>query len=234
MITTRNIVVAAFAGAKLGDIGFTFGAITCSDAVHMVRCGSQQCPQYVRQMRFLMSAGLVVSPPSLLLPNKTHWKYDVDSCAQSYDTQEVEIDEPTYHSDVMQGDDDSMSWCANYSSLFTRPLVPAVITLRSSGDPFYVAGQVTNCSYMLPRPPLAIFERGFGLLLPGVVVTTLAYFLLAGVCDLGLGKPRPGDAAPLLRGRTVGAAPGAYGTTTALELTAGRRATGAPDTPAAV
>ena len=235
MFTTRNIVISAFAGAKLGAISFTaralgvrceppfrrltlpilrqFPAFMCSDAVVMTRCsatGSRKCPQYMRQVHTLASAGLVVTPPPVTMPNKTHWKYAVDTCAQSFETQEVVVDELTYHTDAMQGGGMNMAWCGNWTQLFSVPQKAAIITLRSVDDPYFVAGQATNCTFMLPRPPVAVYKQAVAFLFPGVVVATLAYFLYAGICDLGLGgrpAPRVGNQAPLLRKAPPGEAP---------------------------
>jgi hypothetical protein len=184
----------------------------CSDAVVMTRCsatGSRKCPQYMRQVHTLASAGLVVTPPPVTMPNKTHWKYAVDTCAQSFDTQEVVVDELTYHTDAMQGGGMNMAWCGNWTQLFSVPQKAAVITLRSVDDPYFVAGQATNCTFMLPRPPVAVYKQAVAYLFPGVVVATLAYFLYAGICDLGLGRPAPrvGDQVPLLRKASIGEAP---------------------------
>ena len=234
MFTTRNIVISAFAGAKLGAISFTaralgvrceppfrrltlpilrqFPAFMCSDAVVMTRCsatGSRKCPQYMRQVHTLASAGLVVTPPPVTMPNKTHWKYAVDTCAQSFETQEVVVDELTYHTDAMQGGSYNMAWCGNWTQLFSVPQKAAVITLRSVDDPYYVAGQATNCTFMLPRPPVAVYKQAVAYLFPGVVAATVAFFMYAGICDLGLGKPAPraGDQAPLLRKAPPGEGP---------------------------
>jgi hypothetical protein len=217
-----------------------FPAFMCTDAVVMARCsstGSRKCPQYMRQIHTLSSAGLVVTPPSLEITNKTHWKYAVDSCAQSFDTQQVVVDELTYHTDVMQGDDYNMAWCGNWTQIFSVPQRAAVITLRSVDDPYYVAGQVTNCTFMLPRPPVAVYKQAVAFLFPGLVVTTIAYFLYAGICDLGLSGPVPraGDQAPLLRRAPAGdqakPEPVVQAVSTAVELTGKERRVAAPAPP---
>jgi hypothetical protein len=194
------------------------------------------CTQYLREMHFLKSAALLVTPPSVLLPNKTRWVYDVNPCGNSFTTVSTPVSEAQYHTDVMQGG--NAVWCYNWTAVFSPPKQPVFLSLRASGDPYTVAGLATNCSMVMPRTPHSYMDEGLGFLIPGVVLSTVAYFFLAGVCGdvsalLG-GGARGGDAsAPLLRGRAVGAGPEEgtpYGTGTAVELTAGRRP--APAAPA--
>jgi hypothetical protein len=74
----------------------------------------------------------------------------------------------------------------------------------------------------MPRTQRSLLEEGLGLLIPGVVISTVAYFFLAGVCDFGLGKESAAQraaAAPLMqRG-----APAPYGATAGVEMAGGRR-----------
>jgi hypothetical protein len=203
--------------------------------------GAKMCTQYLREIHFLKSAALMVVPPPITLPNKTRWKYEVNPCGNEFTTMTSPVDEPTWHMDVMQGGD--ALWCYNWTALFDPPSQPATLTLRSVADPYVAAGLATNCSFIMPRTPASYLDQGLGFLIPGVVVSTVAYFFLAGVCELsalGIGGPNkpPAGSAPLLRARAAAAAgdapPGgpAYGTATAVELTTGRRA--APAAPGAV
>ena len=60
------------------------------------------CTQYLREMRFLQSVALEVTPPSLLLPNKTRWRYSVNPCGNSWSVATTPVDEATWHADVLQ------------------------------------------------------------------------------------------------------------------------------------
>ena len=60
------------------------------------------CTQYLREMRFLQSVALEVTPPSLLLPNKTRWRYSVNPCGNSWTVATTPVDEATWHADVLQ------------------------------------------------------------------------------------------------------------------------------------
>ena len=180
------------------------------------------CTQYLREMRFLQSVALEVTPPSLLLPNKTRWRYSVNPCGNSWTVATTPVDEATWHEDVMQGGD--LIWCYNWTAVFMPPRTPATISLRSAADPYVAAGLATNCSFIMPRTQRSLLEHGLGLLIPGVVVSTVAYFFFAGVCDFGLGRDsaaqRAAAAAPLMQ-RGAPAPP--YGATAGVEMAGGRR-----------
>ena len=115
-----------------------------------------------------------------------------------------------------QGGD--LLWCYNWTSVFLPPRTPATISLRSAADPYVVAGLSTNCSFVMPKAQRSLLKHGLGLLIPGVVVSTVAYFFLAGVCDLGLGAAsaaQRASSAPLL---PRGGAPVPYGAAAGVEM----------------
>jgi len=188
----------------------------------------------VRQIHFLSSAALIVTAPSRVVANKTRWRYSMDPCGLSFTTQELAIDETTLAAD---GPGANPHWCSNWTGAgFTAPAQPAVLSLRSAADPYVVAGNVTQCTFALPRPRKAIVESGLGWLLPGLVSSVVGYFFFAGICDLGTAPVRA-EAAPLLR-KTAAAPPAAaqppaasYG---GMELTAGRKPPQAPPVAAAL
>jgi len=184
--------------------------------------GEAQCTQYLREMRFLQTAALLVTPPSLTLPNKTRWHYSVDPCGNAWSVVSTPVDEATWHEDTLQGGD--LLWCYNWTAVFAPPRTAATISVRSAADPFVVAGLYTGCSLEMPPTQRSLFEQGLGLLLPGLVVSTVAYFFLAGVCDFPFGGgAAQQQRAPLLQH----GAPQPYGAAAGVEMASSGVRTGA-------
>lgn len=198
-------------------------AVTAS-ARKLMSSSGKQCAMYYREMKFLTSVGMIVAPPGALLQygvNQTHWHYVPDECASQYSTVRHQISQEDFDNDVLVQDG---AWCFRWQYYFSPPANPPPLSVRSYNDPYVVAGQLTNCTFQFPPTSRHIANVGIGLIVPGMVMSVLAYFCLAGACspvhitaaDFGAGAQTP---------LTGGAARGArYGSTIAVELAAQRAA----------
>lgn len=142
-------------------------------------------------------------------PTPSPQSYVIDPCGQKYTEFKQQITEEEYVADTGL---DYAPWCHSWPNYFTGPN-GATVTVRSTQDPYAVAGSLTNCTFKFSSTPKHLTTLGIGLMIPGMVMSMLAYFCLAGACsmsDFGLGDFGGEATAPLTGGRK-GAAYGATG-----------------------
>ena len=175
---------------------------------------------------------MIVGPPASLancaavgncaeIVNSTHWHYLADPCGSSYTTQRQQISAEEYDYDTRIA---SGAWCRVWPDYFTPP-DSAIVTVRSVQDPYAVAGSLTNCSFSFPPTAKHVANWGIACIVPGMVISVLAYFCMAGACAMpALSADDFGTGAftPLTGGTKNGGA--RYGSTQAVELAAQRAA----------
>lgn len=185
---------------------------------------TQECTVYYRQMEFLSEITLTATPPESCgggyCDNNT-WTYALaQPCGETYTTVTVPITAAMYESDV----EDGFSWCQTWTTSIPPSQVPACTAyLRSSVDPYVVAGSMTNCSFTFDSSSEQYANMGFFFLIPGLAISLVAYFCLEGMCT-----PRsfgatgssfaPSGGQPLVANSKGGYDVPPYGATTATEL----------------
>lgn len=93
------------------------------------------------------------------------------------------VSESTYNDDVskLPWPGANPAWCLDWQSYFSAQPNASVMTLRSSGDPYIVEGQVTNCTWSTNAAGVRQTEDAEArvLLTPGVGIVCFSGIILA-------------------------------------------------------
>lgn len=120
------------------------------------------CTVYYRTINFLTELTITASEPQSCgggyCDNNT-WVYALaPTCAETYKTVNVPITAATYSADMADG----ASWCSTWWETVPSFEVPAsTMYLRSSTDPYILAGEMTNCSFAFDQASEEYANAGF-------------------------------------------------------------------------
>lgn len=121
-----------------------------------------ECTVYYRTMNFLTELVITATEPDTCgggyCDNNT-WTYALaPTCSETYRTVNVPISAAQYSADVADG----FSWCSSWWETVPSGEVPSsTMYLRSSADPYVLAGAMTNCSYAFDQASEEYANAGF-------------------------------------------------------------------------
>lgn len=165
------------------------------------------CTGYFREMKFLNSVTLLTSLSGV----NSSFTFSTGSCSLEYTTVTMSVPETIYAADMSTPDGNKqMMWCQSWPVHFPPPTGQPSFYIRSSTDPYVVAGEITDCtwdfSYAPPKKAMHTLSKDDILVPAAILVVSTVGLLLA--CFSTRRSPQI-DYAPLLRDDTVA---GTYGT----------------------
>lgn len=150
--------------AKLPGVSGRKLLVSSSDAASAAAPASSNgmCTLYYRQMQFLTELVMIATEPETCgggyCDNNT-WAYTLaPTCSESYTTINVPITAAQYSEDTTDG----AAWCTEWWTVVPSYQVPSsTMYLRSSTDPYLLAGEMTNCSYAFDQAGEEYANMGF-------------------------------------------------------------------------
>jgi hypothetical protein len=130
------------------------------------------------------------------------WALQQEPCATEYVTATVPVSVHVFDADMYPGDDPEgfvpMAWCQAWPLHVDTPPKQPTVVVRGAGDPYLVAGEVTECTWDFARP-VASDNQGERLALAatGAVAAGLVATALCACAAINMRKRV--DYGPLLR-----------------------------------
>jgi hypothetical protein len=174
------------------------GSVSPADAAAMAQA-PDQCVGYFRQVSFLSSLTLTAELSGV---NST-WALTQAPCATEYVTATVPVSVHVFDADMYPPGNDPdgfvpMAWCQAWPLHVETPPKQPTVVVRGTGDPYLVAGEVTECTWDFARP-VASDNQGERLALAATGAVA-AFLVAAALCACAaINMRKRVDYGPLLR-----------------------------------